>query len=354
MESRPSLRHRVRTPFLAGLVGLLLALALLSLCIGAVQIPAGEALRVLGGKLPFIPGVESAHEAVLWHLRLPRVILGLLIGAALSVAGVLMQGLFRNPLADPGLVGVSSGAALGAVGVIVFAGVFFPGVAWLSDMRFLPVAAFLGALGVTFLIQQIATAGGYTAVATLLLAGVAMNSIVGAVIGLSTFLASDAQIRTLSFWTLGSLGGASWEMLQIATPLCLLLLAVAPFFAPALNAFALGEAEAEHLGFSVERVKRWLIIVTAVGVGVCVAYSGMIGFIGLVVPHLVRISIGPDHRWLIPGSALAGACLLIGADTVARTVVAPAEMPIGILTAAFGGPFFLAMLLGQRRRALWG
>lgn len=344
---------RSRRFFLCGLLLALAAVCLGALCLGAVRIPPQETLAILGAKMAGMESDAGRFEAVVWQLRVPRLLLGLLVGAALSVAGALMQGLFRNPLADPGLIGVSSGAALGAVFVLIFSAVLLPGVEFLQDVRFLPVAAFAGALGVTFLIQRLADSSGYTAVATLLLAGIAVNAIVGAVIGFSTFLATDAQLRTLSFWTLGSLGSANWQAVAVAAPLCLGLAVVAPFFAPALNALALGEAEAGHLGFPVERMKRLMIVAAAAGVGACVALTGMIGFVGLVVPHLVRLWIGPDHRWLLPVSALLGAILLVLADTAARVLVAPAELPIGILTAAFGGPFFLGMLLRQRRRALW-
>lgn len=336
-----------------GLVAALILTAIAALCLGAVRIPLGETFNILSAKLTGHVSADSRFEAVLWQLRAPRMLLGLLVGATLSVAGAMMQGLFRNPLADPGLIGVSSGAALGAVTVIILGATLLPTWHFLQDMRFLPVAAFVGALAVTFFIQRLADTGGYTAVATLLLAGVAINSLVGAVIGLSTFLATDAQLRTLSFWTLGSLGAANWSTVALAAPFCLIMIALAPVFAGLLNALALGEAEAAHLGFSIERSKRLLILLTAAGVGTCVAFTGMIGFIGLVVPHLVRLWIGPDHRWLLPASALMGGILLLAADTVARIIVAPAELPIGILTAAFGGPFFLFMLLRQRHRALW-
>ncbi|MFZ0711357.1 MAG: iron ABC transporter permease [Terrimicrobiaceae bacterium] len=341
----PEARARL---LLTGLAGTLTALAIAALCIGAVKIPPREIFGALTRQ-----GLDARFEGVLWQLRLPRVLLGLLVGATLSVAGALIQGLFRNPLADSGLIGVSSGAALGAVFVIVLGAVFFPGVGVLSSIALLPVAAFFGALVVTLFIQRLAATSDYTPVATLLLAGVAVNALVNAMIGLSTFLATDAQLRTLAFWTLGSLGNADWKILGIATPICVGLVVLAPLFGPLLNALALGEAEAGHLGFSVERAKKHLIIVIAAGVGACVAFTGRIGFIGLVVPHLVRLWIGPDHRWLLPGSALLGAILLTAADTIARTVFAPAELPIGVITAACGGPFFLFMLLRQRQRALW-
>lgn len=336
------------------LVIALIVTGILSIGIGAKDIPPGEVVSILWNKISGQGGNPTGVEGVIWQIRIPRVLLAILVGSALSVAGGLMQGLFRNPLAEPALIGVSSGAALGAVFVIVLGGILFPNAQWVSDLRFLPIAAFAGALAVTFFIQRLTTTSGYTAVATLLLAGVAVNALVGAVIGLCTFLASDAQLRSLTFWTLGSLGAASWTTVAFAAPFCLGLVLVAPFFAQALNAMALGEAEASHLGFSVEKVKTFLIIISAAGVGACVAFTGIIGFVGLVIPHLIRLWIGPNHRYLLPGSALLGALLLTAADTAARTIAAPAELPIGILTAAVGGPFFLFMLLRQRKRALWG
>ncbi len=346
---RPDVFPRSTRRFaLLGLAAALVALVVLALGVGALRIPPQEILGALTGQ-----GLDPRYEGVFWQLRLPRVLLGVAVGAALSVAGALIQGLFRNPLADPGLIGLSSGAALGAVFVIILGGVIFPNVPVLSNTTLLPVAAFLGALAVTYFVRRLAANGGYTSMATLLLAGVAVNALVSAVIGVSTFLATDVQLRTLTFWMLGSLGTANWKVVAIAVPICLALVTMAPLFASALNALALGEAEAGHLGFSVERTKNFLIILASAAVGVCVAFTGMIGFVGLVVPHLVRLWIGPDARWLLPGSALLGALILTLADTIARTVVAPAEIPIGALTAACGGPAFLFMLLRQRRRALW-
>jgi len=337
-----------RSVVLLTLAVLLVATGVVSLCVGAVNIPLAEVAAALTGRAN-----EVRYEGVLWSLRIPRVLLGFLVGSALSVAGALMQGLFRNPLADPALIGASSGGALGAVFIIVLGSTFFPGIALLSDLRMLPFAAFAGALLVTWLVQRLATSGGYTAVGTLLLVGVAINALTGAMIGLATYLATDAQLRTLSFWTLGSLGAADWQVVAWTAPFCLTLILLAPLWASALNALALGEAEAGHLGFSVEKTKVALIVLTAAGVGASVAFTGIILFVGLVVPHLVRSMIGPDHRGLLPGAAILGAIILVASDTVARTIVAPAELPIGILTAGFGAPFFLFMLLRQRKKALW-
>jgi len=343
-----TLRHQRPTIF-CGLIALLLATCLISLCVGAVKIPVSDVLAALTGQRE-----ASGLGNILWNLRIPRVLLGVLVGGALAAAGALMQGLFRNPLADPALIGASSGGALGAVFIIVLGSTIFPGIPLLSDLRALPFAAFAGALVVTWFVKSLAANGGYTAIATLLLVGVAVNALTSAMIGLATYLATDVQLRTLSFWTLGSLGAADWQVVTLAAPFCLTLIILAPFWATALNALALGEAEAGHLGFKVERIKSLLILLTAAGVGASVAFTGIILFVGLVVPHLVRTLIGPDHRWLLPGSALLGAALLVASDTLARTIVAPAELPIGILTAGFGAPFFLSMLLRQRGRALWG
>jgi iron complex transport system permease protein len=320
--------------------------SLAALALGAVRIAPGEVWATLWG------GEETRFATVVWQLRLPRLLLALLVGSSLAVAGALMQGLFRNPLADPALVGASSGGALGAVFVLVLANQWLPGVPLLSDLRLLPLAAFLGALAVTGLVLRIATTGGYTAVATLLLVGVAVNALTNALIGLATFLATEAQLRSLSFWTLGSLGAADWNVVGLAAPLCLLLVLAAPWFAGALNALALGEAEAGHLGYRVQTLKTVLVILTAAGVGASVAFTGIILFVGLVVPHLMRLLVGPDHRWLLPACALSGAAILAGSDTLARTVLAPAELPIGLVTAGFGAPCFLYLLLRQQRHLL--
>jgi iron complex transport system permease protein len=337
-----------RSLFIA--LGLLLALALwLSLALGPVSLPLADtlqaALRLLG--LP-VGSVELEQaELILGQIRLPRTLLGLTVGAVLALCGVAMQGLFRNPLADPGLVGVSSGAALGAA-VAIVGGAALGGLPEVFAPYLLSFCAFIGGLGVTALVYRLGRRDGETSVATMLLAGIALTALAGAAIGLFTYLADDATLRTLTFWNLGSLNGASYARLW---PLLLVTLAVAlwlPRRARALNALLLGESEARHLGFGVERIKRELVLCTALGVGAAVAAAGMIGFIGLVVPHLMRLLVGPDHRVLLPASALAGASLLLLADLVARLLLAPAELPIGIVTALIGAPFFLYLLLRGR------
>jgi iron complex transport system permease protein len=332
------------------LAGALAATALAALSIGAVTITPREVLAILAARLGItLPwGFEPAQAAVLEMIRAPRVVLAVLVGAALAVAGAALQGLFRNPLADPALLGVSAGAALAAVAVIVLGATWLAGLETLFGAATLPLAAFGGGLVATLLVHRLARREDETPIATLLLAGIAINAIAGAGTGVLTFVADDNQLRTLTFWSMGSLGGATWGAVGAAAPLILLAGLLIPLHARALNALLLGEAEARHLGFDPERMKTRLVVLVALAVGAAVALSGIIGFIGLVVPHLLRLTIGPDHRWLLPGAALLGATLLLGADLIARTLVAPAELPIGIVTALIGGPFFLWLLRARR------
>ena len=326
---------------------LLLIASVWSLMTGALEIPGNELMRLL--KQTF--GLESdgdipAHfQMTVMEFRLPRLVLALMVGAALAVSGAAIQGLFRNPLADPGLIGVSSGAALGAVSMIVLGDSLFNDWTSLAGRWALPIAAFASSLVVTLVIYRIATRSGYTQIATLLLAGIAINAIAGAATGLLTFIADDSELRSLTFWSMGSLTKASWQDVIVALPFILIPLIALPFFANALNGLLMGETVAHHLGFPIRWIKRAIILLTAMAVGAAVAMTGVIGFLGLVVPHLLRLMIGPDHRLLLPASALCGALLLTVADMFARTVVAPAELPIGLLMALIGGPFFLALLL---------
>jgi iron complex transport system permease protein len=330
---------------------LLLVVVLASVGIGAVAITPADTARIVAHALGADVAVDARQASVLLAIRLPRTLLGLLIGAGLATAGVLMQGLFRNPLADPGLIGVSSGAALAAVAVIVLGATWLRGLSQMLGMFTLPLAAFGGGLATTALIYRLSRRSGRTLVATLLLAGIALNALAGAGTGLLTFLATDEQLRSITFWSLGSLGGATWRAVGAATPFLLLALLLAPRLALPLNLLLLGEAEARHLGVDVERLKRVVVTLVALAVGAAVAVAGIIGFVGLVVPHVLRLALGPDHRGLLPGSALLGAALLLAADLAARTVVAPAELPIGIVTALLGAPCFLWLLLRDRAQA---
>ena len=339
----------VARPLLLLLGFLLLLVVWLSLALGPVSLPLGDTLRALARLigLPVSADALGQAELIVSQIRLPRTLLGVATGGVLALAGVAMQGLFRNPLADPGLIGVSSGAALGAAIAIVF-GASIGGLPEALAPYLLSACAFAGGLLVTALVYRLGRHNGQTSVATMLLAGIALTALAGALIGLFTYLADDATLRTLTFWNLGSLNGASYSRLW---PLLLITLLVAcwlPRRVDALNALLLGESEARHLGFDVERLKVELILCTALGVGAAVAAAGMIGFIGLVVPHLLRLIVGPDHRVLLPASMFGGAILLLLADLVARLALAPAELPIGIVTALIGAPFFLYLLIRGR------
>lgn len=335
---------------------LLAVAALASLAVGPVAIPPARAMEVLAAVLregrAGLPADMARDAAILIDVRGPRTALGALVGAALALGGAVMQGVFRNPLADPTLVGVSGGAALAAVSVIVLgesvvAGLP-PGLATLA----LPVSAFFGGLAATTLLARIATRDGRTEIATTLLAGVALGAFANAVTGVLIFLARDDQLRTFLFWTLGSLGGATWLKAALAAPFVIALLAAIPTLAHGLDAVALGERAAFHSGVDVERLKRLALLGVAASSAAAVAGAGAIGFVGLAAPHLVRLAIGPSHRALLPASALAGAALLLLSDVVARIVAAPAEMPIGVVTAAFGAPFFLWLLTRRRGRTV--
>ncbi|MFV3305966.1 FecCD family ABC transporter permease [Pseudomonas sp. NY15181] len=321
----------------------------LSLALGPVSLPLGDTLRALARLLGLPVSADGLGQAelIVGQIRLPRTLLGVAAGGVLALAGVAMQGLFRNPLADPGLIGVSSGAALGAAIAIVF-GASIGGLPEAFAPYLLSASAFAGGLLVTALVYRLGRRNGQTSVATMLLAGIALTALAGALIGLFTYLADDATLRTLTFWNLGSLNGASYPRLWPLLSITLLVACWLPRRVDALNALLLGESEARHLGFDVERLKVELILCTALGVGAAVAAAGMIGFIGLVVPHLLRLIVGPDHRVLLPASMFGGAILLLLADLVARLALAPAELPIGIVTALIGAPFFLYLLIRGR------
>ncbi len=358
-----AVRAVAATPRLAGdrASAARLATAILALLLGATCLlalgtgPAWLSPRLVAEILLAGPKGQVASLAdtvIVWQIRLPRVLLGSLVGASLALVGAMMQGLFRNPLADPGLVGVSSGAAFAAVATIVLSGGVLAPFASLFGVYALPVAAFGGGLAATLLIYRVGTQAGRSSVALILLAGIALGAFAAAGTGFLVYLSDDNQLRDLTFWSLGGLGGATWTKLWAGLPMMGVALIAAPFLARGLNGIVLGEAEAYHLGVRVQRLKRLTILLVALATGAAVAVSGTIGFVGIVVPHLLRLWFGPDHRHLLPNAALGGAILLLLADMAARTLVAPAELPIGILTAALGAPVFLWILL--RRRGLAG
>lgn len=345
-------RHALGTRTILAAAVLLMLAAVASVSIG----PTGISLAALPDAVQSLLGVTTSAEAdrmrlVLIDLRLPRTLTGAFVGAALAVAGALMQGLFRNPLADPGLIGVSNGAALAAVTVIVFGNSFAAPWMHAFGAYALPVASFAGALATTFLLVSVASRHGTLAVGTLLLAGIAIAAICNATVGFIQYASNDRELRDITMWSLGSLSGASWQKVWAITPFAVAITLMLPRLTRAMNGFLLGEAEAYHLGIDTERTKRLVMLVTAAAVGAAVAIAGVIGFVGLVVPHLVRMTAGPDHRVVLPASALGGGALVLVADVAARMVVMPAELPIGIVMAAIGGPIFLHLVI---RRGIGG
>lgn len=337
---------------LTGMGIALVVVFLLSLSIGQMFIPVREIAVILLKKLGLFTSLatDAVHETVLWTIRLPRLVMTVLIGAALGVSGAALQGLFRNPLVEPGLIGVSSGASLAVVAVIVF-GAFLAFDRHSMEMSvIMSVFAFGGGLLATLGVIQIGRHMGPLTIAMLILAGVAVNAMCGALMGLMIFYANENQLHMFMFWTLGDLGGASWRNLAIATPLLIAGTAFLLKYTNALNAIALGESEAFHMGVDVDRVKKAIIFFAALAVGTSVSLAGAIGFVGLVVPHLIRVTFHSDNRLVMPGSAIGGPLLLILADMVARTVVAPAELPIGVVTALVGTPFFIFLLIRSRRK----
>ncbi|MCX7559534.1 iron ABC transporter permease [Sulfitobacter sp. F26204] len=328
------------------LVVVLVAVSISSLATGASGTSLWGALQKLVTGAP----LSQMERVVLWDIRLPRLILGIAVGASLAVSGAVMQGLFRNPLADPGLVGVSAGAGLGAILAIVLGGLLPLGVMGFIGYWLVPLAAFLGGWGSTMILYRVSTRAGRTSVATMLLAGIALGALAGAVSGILVYLADDAQLRDLTFWGLGSLAGATWTKVLVACPVIGVALLLAASLGHGLNSLALGEATAAHMGTPVQRVKNTAILTVAAATGAAVAVSGGIGFIGIVVPHLLRLATGPDHQTLLINAALLGASLLLVADVISRVIIAPAELPIGIVTAVLGAPVFLWILL--RRRGL--
>jgi heme transport system permease protein len=339
--------RRLRLLVSPGLLVLLVMVALAAATIGAAGIPLPRIAAALG----LVDGDQSMVARdwlVLWSIRLPRIALAMIVGGLLAASGAILQGLFRNPLADPALVGVSGGAALAVASVIVVGDRYLAAAGVTLPIEILPVAAFFGALVSTIVLYRIATREGRTSIAMFLLGGLAIAALANAGLGLLVFLADDRQLRDINFWMLGSLAGATWVKVGAIVPFLAGSVLAVPFIARGLDVLVLGETEAFYSGIQVERLKRICIVLVAAATGAAVSVSGVIGFVGIIVPHLLRLLIGPGHRLLLPSAMLLGATLLVVADTFARTLAAPAELPIGIVTAVIGAPFFLYLLLRQR------
>lgn len=352
---------KVGSPMDRGRVGRLLIVAsiltlavaiVLSLSIGATGITLTAVSRVIEAAIFGTSDAERLTEQlVLLGIRLPRTLLGAFVGAALGVSGAMMQGMFRNPLADPGIVGVSSGAALAAVATIALGNSFAAPWTRTFGVYALPFAAFFGGFLTTTLLVLIAGRRGQLMIGTLLLAGIAIGALSGALTGLIAYASDDRELRDLTLWSLGSLSGASWPKVVAIAPFAAIIAVTLPRVVRALNGFLLGEAEAFHLGIEVERTKWLIVFITAASAGAAVAVAGIIGFVGIAVPHFVRLIAGPDHRFVLPCSALLGATLVLLGDVIARMVVRPAELPLGIVMAAIGAPVFLHIVL---RRGIGG
>jgi iron complex transport system permease protein len=329
------------------LVIVLAAASLLAVGLGTVWISPGTTLRLLAWKLGLAgppADVPSSAAVILFELRIPRVLLAMVVGAALAASGAVFQALFRNPMADPAIIGVSSGAALGAIAVIILGG----GV--LAGGLGVPAAAFAGALAVSFLVYRLARIGPAVQVATLLLAGIAVAAVISAVISLVMAFAGQ-EIRSIYFWLLGGLAGRGWGALATSAPLVGVGAVLALTTVRDLNLMALGEERAAQLGVEIERFKRRSLATGALLAAAAVSVAGVIGFVGLMTPHILRLVLGADHRRLVPASILGGAAFMVLADLAARTVRAPEEIPVGAVTALLGGPFFLYLLRRERKGA---
>lgn len=335
------------------LVGLIIGVVfctVLSLSSGAFNISMTQSVGILLKQIGFSTSIDftESQESVLLFIRLPRVFVSLLVGASLSVAGVGMQGLFRNPLADPSLIGISSGAVLGAALAILMG--------WnignsILGMYGLSIATFIGAALSIIIVLRISQTGKSTDIATMLMSGIAINSLTGALVGLIIYCANDDQLRNITFWTLGSLGGANWKMVGVLLPLTILPVIIIIRVARQLDIYALGETEAACLGVNTQRLKYIIITCVTITVGASVALVGIIGFVGLVVPHITRFITGASHYRLFITSSLIGAIILSLADLASRTIVSPTELPIGILTSIMGTPLFISLLIRRKKKA---
>lgn len=328
----------------------LYAAIMASVAIGPMNISLSQSLNALLPNALQQITLPGHIELVIQQIRLPRSLLAITVGAILALCGAVMQGLFRNPLADPAIIGVSAGASLGAAIAIVLFGSLAQDYPQLVLFGTVPMLAFLGGALTTIIVYQLGTSSHGTSVTMMLLAGVAISALAGAGLGLMNYYADDQALRDLSLWSMGSLAGANWTGLGLAFTTLIVLMGLFYRDADKLNALLLGESEAKHMGINVQSLKRRLILLTAAGVGITVSLAGMIGFVGLIVPHLGRLLIGPNHRSLLPVSMFLGALLLLISDMIARTVVAPLDMPVGIVTALIGAPFFIWLLIQQKGR----
>lgn len=322
-----------------------------SLVTGSIDISQSDVFKSVSSFFGAVVNQENEMNVmIINHIRFPRLLLAFIVGSSLSICGAAMQGLFRNPLADPALIGVSTGAALGAVAFIVLGSTFFPDIPSEYKIFSLPIVAFIGGLISTLLAYRLALRSGITNIAILLLSGIAINALNGALYGFFVFVADDAQLRNITFWSLGSFSGANWQSVYISFFVVFIPSLFLLQFGKELNIISLGEKEAYFLGLNVERTKLIVITITAITVGGGVSLVGIVGFLGIVTPHIIRLWISYDYRYLLPLSVFVGGIVLVIADTLSRTIVSPAELPVGILTTGIGGPFFIWLLLREKKK----
>lgn len=336
--------------YILGVLSLVLILAVgFFSVIGTANISTMDTFRIVGSKIPLIKNyidisdIGKAHQTIIWSIRLPRVLLGVLVGASLSMAGAAFQGIFKNPMADPYVIGISSGAALGAsVAIILGINIAFINISTIS------VFAFIGALGTVFTVYNIARIKNKIPVTTLLLSGVAIGQFLTAIMSFLMVVYSKDMAKII-YWTMGSLAGKGWEpLVKISIPVVISMIFI-NFFARDLNIMLTGEESAQSMGVNVERTKIYILVLGTFMVSMVVSIAGIIGFVGLVIPHIVRMVLGPDNRILLPASAFIGGIFMIFSDTIARTIISPIEIPVGIITALFGGPFFLYLLRASKK-----
>lgn len=329
------------------LILLIISMAL-NLTIGAFGISTNEILNTL-----FKPEENKIYYQVIMDIRLPRIILAVLVGIAFGISGAMMQTLFKNPLADPGLIGVSAGASAGVVIFMLF-GNFLPNFLYDGFLSYLslPFSAFLGAIITIFIIYKLSTVYNKVAVTVMLLAGIAINAMLGAIVGLFTYVSTEEELKSFTFWTMGSLADGNIKVIFTLIPIVLTTYLFAHNKKVELNLMLLGEDEAKNSGVNTEKLKKMIILFVSLSIGASVAFCGIIGFIGLVVPHIARLIVGSNHKFFIPLSAILGAFVLLWADSLSRTIIAPAELPIGIITAILGAPFFLWLLLKNRQNSM--
>lgn len=326
------------------LILMLVLSVLLSARVGAVHLATGEIMAIIRHQFGSAVVINKIHEGLFFQIRLPRTFLCMLVGASLSVSGALMQALFRNPIVEPGLIGTSAGSALGAALLTVLgSNAIFTNIAFLNDLL-MPVCAFAGGLAATVLVYYFSASLSRVNISVMILAGIAINAIANGATGFLAYIARDPQARSITFWSLGTLSGASWRAVAIVSCSTVVGILLALRFAKPLNALQLGDAEAGYLGVHTERLKLFVILVNTLLVSVATSLVGIIGFVGLIIPHLLRLLKGSDNRYLIIGSALLGAVVLLLTDVICRVIIAPAEMPIGIVTAFVGAPVFLWLL----------